>query len=464
MPPGQRLYMNTRTFNNKEFFFYSVPVMIVDLIIHIGIFKYLLSVFPFADPADMVLMRPRSLYFLVVGFIIAMVFVPIRFYDRGSRFKQLVVRAFYQCLVTLGVFALSVQVLFSSFAGKFFLVEGAAAVIAISIWHGIFKLAVGTARRHGRNKVHVVIVGGNENAHALAQTFSSGAEFADYKLVASFGEDLEAIEAYLRENKVHQLYCSINPALKTETVNSIVRLCENLFVDFFYVPNMDGYPKRSMSFERIGRTTVLKLREEPLSNPVNAALKRCFDIVASLLFLVVIYPFVWCFVAVGTTLSSPGPILFRQKRTGYKGKPFTMLKFRSMKVNADADRLQATADDPRKTKFGDFLRRTSIDELPQFINVLKGDMSLIGPRPHMELHTEIYTKLVDEYLVRHMVKPGLTGWAQVNGCRGETRTTEAMAERVRYDIWYIENWSVGLDIKIIFKTVAQLLGGDKQAY
>ena len=141
-----------------------------------------------------------------------------------------------------------------------------------------------------------------------------------------------------------------------------------------------------------------------------------------------------------------------------------MYKFRSMKVNADADKLQATEDDPRKTKFGDFLRRTSIDELPQFINVLKGDMSIIGPRPHMELHTEIYTKLVDEYLVRHMVKPGLTGWAQVNGCRGETKTTEDMAERVRYDIWYIEHWSFGLDVKIVLKTIAQILGGDKQAY
>ncbi|MBR0082953.1 MAG: exopolysaccharide biosynthesis polyprenyl glycosylphosphotransferase [Bacteroidales bacterium] len=252
--------------------------------------------------------------------------------------------------------------------------------------------------------------------------------------------------------------------MKTDTVNSIIRSCENLFIDFYYVPNMDGYLHRSMTFSELGPLTVVKLREEPLSNPVNAAVKRAFDIVASLLFLVVVYPFVWCFVAIGTSLSSPGPILFRQKRTGYKGRPFTMYKFRSMKVNADADKLQATADDPRKTKFGDFLRRSSIDELPQFINVLKGDMSIIGPRPHMELHTEMYTKLVDEYLVRHMVKPGLTGWAQVNGCRGETKTTEAMADRVRYDIWYIEHWSIGLDIKIMLKTVAQILGGDKQAY
>ena len=135
-----------------------------------------------------------------------------------------------------------------------------------------------------------------------------------------------------------------------------------------------------------------------------------------------------------------------------------------MKVNVDSDKLQATEDDPRKTKFGDFLRRTSIDELPQFINVFKGDMSIVGPRPHMELHTETYSKLISEYMVRHLVKPGITGWAQVNGCRGETKTVEQMRERVEHDIWYIEHWSPLLDVKIVFMTAFQILGGDKQAY
>ncbi|MBO6169585.1 MAG: undecaprenyl-phosphate glucose phosphotransferase [Bacteroidales bacterium] len=456
--------MNLKTFNNKEFFFYSVPAMLLDLLIHIGIFEALLKWFAFTDPQDLVLTRPRSLYFLIVGFIIAMVLVPIRFYDRGQTWKQVIVRAFLQCLITIGVLAASVQILFNSFAGHFFMWEGMAAVVGVSLCHLLFRAIIIAARRMGRNKIHVVVVGDNEDARRLTSLLESGAEYADYKLAASFGDDLEAVKDYLQNNKVHQLYCSLNPAIKTETVNSIIRLCENLFVEFYYVPNMDGYIHRSMTYSELGPLTVIKLREEPLSYPVNAAIKRIFDVVASSLFLVTLYPIIWLFVAIGTTISSPGPILFKQKRTGYKGRPFTMYKFRSMKVNADADKLQATADDPRKTRFGDFLRRTSIDELPQFINVLKGDMSIIGPRPHMELHTEIYTKLVDEYLVRHMVKPGLTGWAQVNGCRGETKTTEAMAERVRYDIWYIEHWSVWLDLKIIAKTIAQILGGDKQAY
>ena len=210
--------------------------------------------------------------------------------------------------------------------------------------------------------------------------------------------------------------------------------------------------------------TIVKLRDEPLANPFNAGLKRAADIIVSFVFLVTLFPFIWLFVAIGTSLSSPGPVFFKQRRTGYRGRPFTMYKFRSMRVNAEADLVQATADDPRKTRFGSFLRRTSIDELPQMINVLLGQMSLIGPRPHMEKHTEMYSALVDKYLVRSIVKPGLTGWAQVNGCRGETPTTESMAERVRYDIWYIEHWSVSLDIRIFFMTIAQIIRGDKQAY
>ena len=149
----------------------------------------------------------------------------------------------------------------------------------------------------------------------------------------------------------------------------------------------------------------------------------------------------------------------------WDGKRFYIYKFRSMKVNEESGKLQATKDDPRKTPFGSFLRKTSIDELPQFINVFISDMSIIGPRPHMEYHTELYSKLIGDYMVRHLVKPGITGWAQINGCRGETKTVEEMAARVEHDIWYIENWSMLLDVEIFFRTIWQVLPGrDKQAY
>ena len=157
----------------------------------------------------------------------------------------------------------------------------------------------------------------------------------------------------------------------------------------------------------------------------------------------------------------PGPVFFRQKRNGINGDEFTCLKFRSMRVNADADKVQATKDDPRKTKWGNIMRKTNIDELPQFINVLLGDMSIVGPRPHMVKHTEEYGALVDKYMVRHYTKPGITGWAQVTGSRGETSELWMMEERIKKDIWYVENWSLLLDLKIIIKTITNVFGGEK---
>ena len=338
-------------------------------------------------------------------------------------------------------------------------------MVALSaLWHSVFRLAILQARKRGRNKIHVVIVGEGERADRLADILGNTGKYGDYKLVARFGADIGPLEDYLSNNKVHALYCCLDPSAHTETMNAIIRSCENLFIEFYFVPALEGYLRHSVTYTELGSMPVLKLREEPLSNPLNAAAKRSLDLLVSGVVLLTLFPLAWCFVAVGTTLSSPGPILFKQKRTGYKGRPFVMYKFRSMRVNDQADTVQASSDDPRKTRFGDFLRRSSLDELPQFINVFKGDMSVVGPRPHMLLHTEMYTRLVDEYLVRHMVKPGITGWAQVNGCRGETPTTESMARRVACDIWYIEHWSLLLDVKICLKTIGQVFRGDKQAY
>lgn len=160
----------------------------------------------------------------------------------------------------------------------------------------------------------------------------------------------------------------------------------------------------------------------------------------------------------------PGPVFFCQKRSGLNDKEFYCLKFRSMKVNKDADVVQATKDDPRKTKWGNILRKTNLDEMPQFINVLLGDMSIVGPRPHMLKHTEEYSKLINKYMVRHFVKPGITGWSQVSGFRGETKELHQMESRVRGDIWYIEHWSFLLDLLIICKTVVNVFRGEKNAY
>ena len=182
------------------------------------------------------------------------------------------------------------------------------------------------------------------------------------------------------------------------------------------------------------------------------------------MFLISVFPIICLILGTIIKLSSSGSVFFVQKRTGKDGKTFKCYKFRSMRCNKDAHTRQATANDDRKTRIGDFLRKTNLDELPQFINVFKGDMSLVGPRPHMLLHTEEYSRIVDKYMVRHFIKPGITGWAQINGCRGETRDVSSMEERIKKDIWYIENWSLLLDVEIVVRTILLTLTGDKKAY
>ena len=204
-------------------------------------------------------------------------------------------------------------------------------------------------------------------------------------------------------------------------------------------------------------------RREPLTQMSNIILKRTFDIVVSLLTCLVLIPFL-PIIALIIKLQSPGPLFFVQQRTGLNGRNFNCYKFRSMHVNKQADMLQATKNDPRKFPFGEFMRKTNIDEFPQFFNVLKGDMSIVGPRPHMLLHTEQYGTLINKYMVRHFCRPGITGWAQVTGCRGETKELWQMEERIKRDIWYLENWTFWLDIKIILKTALTIIRPDKQAY
>ena len=248
-----------------------------------------------------------------------------------------------------------------------------------------------------------------------------------------------------------------------ETIRTLARLCDRQVTKFFYVPVSIESIGLNLKREYINDTEVYTTHETPLQNPVSQVVKRIFDIILSTVFLLLtglIFPFVWLMIKI----QSPGAIFFRQDRTGLDGKNFVCYKFRSMHVNQDADKVQATKDDPRKFPFGDFMRKTNIDELPQFWNVLKGDMSIVGPRPHMLAHTEMYSRLIDKYMVRHFVKPGITGWAQVTGYRGETKELWQMEGRVRRDIWYMEHWSIWLDIRIVWMTIKTIFIHDKQAY
>ncbi len=282
------------------------------------------------------------------------------------------------------------------------------------------------------------------------------------KRLGSSEELLDAIRHGEELNLGDELYYCVS-RIERNKIREVSKYCDQHVVRFFYVPVSVETIGLNLKREMLDDMEVFTTYENPLQNSVNRAVKRVFDIVLSLVFLIptaLIFPFIWIIIKI----QSPGPIFFKQKRTGLDGMEFDCLKFRSMHVNADADKLQATKDDPRKYPFGNFMRKANIDELPQFWNVLRGDMSIVGPRPHMLAHTEQYSQLIDKYMVRHFVKPGVTGWAQVTGYRGETKELWQMEGRVKRDIWYMEHWSIWLDIRIIWMTFKTFFVHDKNAY
>jgi putative colanic acid biosynthesis UDP-glucose lipid carrier transferase len=274
---------------------------------------------------------------------------------------------------------------------------------------------------------------------------------------------LEQAKEYIKEHQIETIYCTLPLSAKNKILD-FLNFAEQNVIEFYVVPAIAYYNNMPVVLNSIGNTPVLTVRKVPLSHTHNAIIKRTFDIVVSSIFLISLFPVIYLILGILIKLSSPGPVFFVQERTGLKGKRFKCYKFRSMKCNKEAHTRQATANDERKTRIGDFIRRTNLDELPQFINVLKGDMSIVGPRPHMLHHTHQYSQLVNKYMVRHFIKPGITGWAQINGFRGETNKIEEMEGRIKKDIWYIENWSIALDMEIVIRTALMMITGDRKAY
>ncbi len=343
---------------------------------------------------------------------------------------------------------------------------------ALSVFRLTASVMLKQYRRRGYNFLRVVIIGSGPTASRLNEALTSDAGYG-YKLLGVFDNNcdpsfsggkvrsIDGLEDFIVDNRIDQIFFTLSG--HNEVLSKVVRIANDHAADFYYVPQLPRTLSRSFEYHNIGSVPVLSIRRNPLKNVFNSCLKRTFDIMASSVFLV-FFPLVYIPVAAGIKMSSPGPVFFRQLRTGYRGKPFTCIKFRTMRLNADCDSRPATENDPRKTRFGDFLRRMSLDELPQFINVWKGEMSIVGPRPHMLSQTELYSHLVERFMARHTIKPGITGWAQVNGLRGSTDELWKMEQRVEHDIWYIENWTFLLDLKIIARTVYNALAGDKNAY
>jgi putative colanic acid biosynthesis UDP-glucose lipid carrier transferase len=275
---------------------------------------------------------------------------------------------------------------------------------------------------------------------------------------------IEDAKDFILKNGIRDVFCTL-PRSDEEKIADFIKFAERHVLNFHIVPDIGYYYSGVQPIlASIGKMPVFVLRHIPLGYAHNAIIKRGIDILFSLMAIIIIFPILFPVLAILIKMSSPGPVLFKQPRTGVRGKDFLCYKFRTMKVSADANTKQATLNDNRKTKIGDFLRKTSLDELPQLFNVLMGDMSLVGPRPHMVKHTYEYSPQVDKYMVRHFVKPGITGLAQVRGYRGETKEVELMDKRVKSDVEYVENWSLGMDFKIMFQTALLLLKGDEMAF
>lgn len=345
----------------------------------------------------------------------------------------------------------------------------------VVIWRLFAIFLLKNYRRSGYNFRNVVIIGSGNIAQQLFDFFTSG-EPHGFRLLSMFYEgdpkrkfpkqemrEISRLKEYCLANQVDEIYYTMSISDK-EMMNDLILFSDNNMIRLRIIPDFRSFLYRKVNVNSYGGIPVITLREEPLQDEINRLFKRVFDIIFSSLIILLIYPWLMPLVALSVKISSKGPVLFKQLRSGIDNRDFYCYKFRTMKVNKLSDELQATKGDARITRVGAFLRKTNLDEFPQFLNVFKGDMSVVGPRPHMLKHTDEYSKLIDKYMVRQLVKPGITGAAQVYGFRGETKTTEEMEGRVKLDVWYIENWSLLLDVKMIVLTVWNMIRGQEKAY
>ncbi|GGG36478.1 exopolysaccharide biosynthesis polyprenyl glycosylphosphotransferase [Bizionia arctica] len=320
----------------------------------------------------------------------------------------------------------------------------------------------------GGNYRITAIIGKNKQTIALENFFNKNPEYG-YMHKRTFNIkdkevfNLDACFRFMINESIDEIYCSISELSNTQ-MHKIIDFADNNLKTLKFLPdNKDIYSKK-LKYEYYDYIPILSLRDIPLEDSVNQFVKRSFDIIFSSLVIIFVLSWLTPLIAILIKLESKGSVFFKQSRNGFNYKEFDCYKFRSMMPNKDAHLYQATRGDQRVTKVGKFIRKTSIDELPQFFNVLFGDMSVVGPRPHMVSHTNMYAKKIDKFMVRHFVKPGITGLAQISGFRGEVETDKDIIGRVKYDIFYIESWSLLLDLKIILKTFIDTLKGDDKAY
>ena len=438
----------------------------------IGFHKLMCHIAP--ESVDNIKNIPWVVLVYIIGFSFSYVLFPSLIQLRLIKYEDIIRRATSTCFMMLLFVSLIIFVSkpFADFPRTFLFYSMLAYFIFMLTERIILRKILMRFRANKGNLKNVILVGNEQTVYQLFEILKT--PIYGYNIVGFFydeectNQEMAAkrlggtgdIYGWLTvHSNINEIY-GYFPKEQHDTINMMSKFCDNHLIRFYYIPAINVF-KGNMAITFMEGIPVIARREEPLKKDSNKLAKRIFDIIFSSFVLLLIFPWIFIFVSVMIKIQSPGPIFFLQERTGLDGKIFKCIKFRSMKVNNDADEIQATKNDPRKFPFGDFMRKTNIDELPQFINVFLGDMSVVGPRPHMLKHTAEYSKLINHFMVRHFAKPGITGLAQVSGFRGETRYIDQMEGRVKKDIEYIENWTFLLDLKIIVKTVTNMFGKEK---
>lgn len=445
--------------NNQKIFnllnmFTDGLIVVLSLLIGFGVRFYLMEGY---------VMVPLGSYMLLALIAIPLQLVlykAVGVYDPGRRRRayQIIARII---AVNIGAFAVLNTVLyfskemdFSRIAISVFLV---AEMLLHSLKHGFMRFALRKLRSKGYNLRRVLIIGDNELAERCAKELSETPEFG-YRIIGYLGDKegmggyrylgtLDDMREIIRSEDPDEVIAALEDQ-NAHYIPHIIQACNDAGIRFSFVPAYARYLSSHPQVDSINGIPLLNIRRIPLDGWINAFIKRSIDIIGALILIILSSP-VMLVCAIGVRLSSPGPILFKQARVGYNGKVFHMYKFRSMRVNDRSDTAWSTKKDDRRTPFGSFIRKYSLDELPQFFNVLFGDMSLVGPRPEIPHFVEKFREEYPLYMVKHQVRPGITGWAQVNGLRGDT----SIEKRVRYDIHYVENWTLFFDIQILFMTL-----------
>lgn len=383
-------------------------------------------------------------------------------------FSKIAKQAVIFLLVVIAFFPFSKETIFSgkAIAMSLSLTFSWIIVFKILTFYYLKKYRIAT----GSNYRNAIIIGYSNEAIRLRDLFKNRIDFG-YRFLGFFSDkvqnqdikgDLGSIYTFLIENKVDEIYCSLGE-VSNEKIKDLVEFADEHNIAIKFIPDSKEIFSKNLKIDYYEFFPVLSLQKSPLDEPIVMFIKRIFDVFFSLLVIVFFLSWLTPILAILIKLESKGPVFFKQSRPGLNEQEFFCYKFRSMQINFTTEK-EASRNDPRVTKIGRFIRKTSLDEMPQFFNVLFGDMSVVGPRPHLWSQNKTYGNRIKKYMVRHHVKPGITGLAQVRGFRGEIETDEDMINRIKYDVFYIENWSLLLDFKIIVQTVVNIFRGEEKAY